>query len=652
MTGTQITDMIVSPTVPVGGYVPFAVTTTVDTFTNDNNYIYDLGSALIPNVAATPEALLALTTPFLTGSYLRTADGHYYLVVASGGDLTTAGAVQLQILPDQNGEYQFEAAAPDSNLANALTWLASLNGQTVNVSGDYVPATKTTLTHTITVNGGGSFSNPSAAAFILFELQGSNSEWNVALDGNRSGVTGTANTLYINGATAVRVGATVTNSSASNIYFNNSPHGVITGTCNATGAATSGVIASNGSSYFVVEDGARITGNDLDNLQITDGGTAVPSNYCYVGAADLSNAGTAQTTGYWSGARVRYSRGTRFVGTFARGCTLGAGVIIQAAASSPSTHYSEACILDSCVFEFNHDGAVFDDYSRYCTSANGQYNHNVNDGIDINDTKECKSLGDTTNFNGENGVLFWGSYKARVSKLTAMNNNYTSAPAYDGATAYVVGDQVSSTATVSGFTVPITYTCTTNTTGNAPPVYPTASNTWWNQTSDPNSAAVHVKTNTTTGTVPLDCKVTRSTMGDDQATKSQLWAVRLANGSGHVVEDNDVRDNISTINDVSGNLATNPKRRNQGYKTESNFSATITAGATTVVIGSGTTGIVGTGLSALQQAGAMPLGNLAGNSFWLSTFTTTGFTINIGAALGSDLVFQCWAHAYGDGTQM
>ena len=78
--------------------------------------------------AADRAALLAnSTTGIPAGVVFATREGgHSYRVVSSGGDLTTAGGVQLELLPTQ-GRYDFLAAGGDNTGANHATNLATLN---------------------------------------------------------------------------------------------------------------------------------------------------------------------------------------------------------------------------------------------------------------------------------------------------------------------------------------------------------------------------------------------------------------------------------------------------------------------------------------------------------------------------------------------
>lgn len=52
-TGTQISDMTISATIPEGGYVPFVITSAEPGFSLTSNYIYDLGTDLLTRVSYT-----------------------------------------------------------------------------------------------------------------------------------------------------------------------------------------------------------------------------------------------------------------------------------------------------------------------------------------------------------------------------------------------------------------------------------------------------------------------------------------------------------------------------------------------------------------------------------------------------------------------
>lgn len=583
------------------GTAPFyklaaGLATTVDLASSETGKGLDLIG--MPTIAQ----LLASTVPGRGTGAIWNAGGFRYQEAASGAsdhDLVTAGGVKLYILPGATGVYQFEAAAPNILFATARAWATGLpSGSILNVSGSYTTDVSMIFPNKIKVIGNGKFTHPSGvASFILVELRGDGSEWYVELDGNRSGVTsGTANTLFVSSADGVTIGAKVYNSPGSNVFYSQSPNGKITQYCEFTGAATSGLIASNGSSRLIIEDGARIKSNDKDNIQITDGGTGTPSNYPRIGGVDASEAGQAGG-GFWCGIRIRYCRGFRVDGAIANNCTVGAGVLVQGQAAAPSTYPSQFGIVTNCVTEYNFDGIIIDDYSRNITTSNNQCNNNTQDGIDFNDVLGCKSIGDTTNENGQKGFLFWGSRNCEAIGLTSVNN------AKDGTNA--------------------------------------------------NDAGVNIQTNTTTGGVPSNCRVRLGRMTDTQGTKTQNYGIRITNGTGHVIEDNDVSGNKTAgINDASGTASQNPKRRNRGYKTEANFSATILAGQTSVAIGSATTGLVGTGVN-IQQLGFAVLGDIgSGNRTWVSAIGTQGFTLNIATALGGDMTFNCWARVYGDGAGM
>ena len=66
MTGTQISDMTISATIPEGGYVPFVITSAEPGFSLTSNYIYDLGTDLLTRVSYT--ALALPTAAALVGS--------------------------------------------------------------------------------------------------------------------------------------------------------------------------------------------------------------------------------------------------------------------------------------------------------------------------------------------------------------------------------------------------------------------------------------------------------------------------------------------------------------------------------------------------------------------------------------------------------
>lgn len=547
-------------------------------------------------VAETPADLLALETEFAVGSYLRTSDGHCYKVLASDGDLITAGFQQLRILPDRAGEYHFEAAAPGYSMEGARNWMWVLPpGAVLNISGSYTLDMTLMIPTKVTVKGPGKLTLPADAAFTAVELQADESEWYVELDGNRANVTsGTPNALYLNNIKGAKVGAKISNASGSGIFATGCTHLTVLHSAVITGCGHSGVQVTNGSDYFTIEDGARISENDNDNILVTDGGGA-PCNYVKIGAVIADGAGQG-SSGYWCGVRLRFVDGFEIAGVRATRC-LGAGVAVQASSSSPQTQYSRNGTISRCMCHANNDGIIVDDNCRYVATSANQCNDNMNDGIDINDARYCKSLGDTCLRNGQQGILLWGSQNCDVHKATCLNNNQSNV--------------------------------------------------------DANASGIYVQTNATTGGIPSNNKITRCVCGDDQAIRTQTFGIRLVSGTGHRLEDNDVSGNkTGGINDSTGSPAQNPKLRNLGYKTETTCWAVIPAGSTSVVVGSGTTGLVGTGVT-IQYATAVPIGPFSRYSgHTLSAFGTQSFSINLGEALATDLTFNCTASVFGDGVGM
>lgn len=545
------------------------------------------------DAAATPDELVALETAFVVGSHLRTADGHRYRVVESGGDLVTAGLAELKILPDAKGEYHFEAAAPNTDMNVARRFAIFLPaGSILNVSGSYIMDSSAEFANKIHAKGPGKWTLRPGGPSAVVQLSGSESEWYVELDGNRDGITGgTPSALSILSARDCRVGAKISNAVGNGIHADACPNLVVTAATRITGCGENGILVANGSDGFTVEGGARIYDNDKDNIYVLDG--AAPCRNARIGSVIVDGAGKGGA-GYWCGVRLRNVDGFEIVGARASGCQ-GAGIAIQSSVTNPQVQFSRNGIVSHCLCTGNNDGIIVDDYSRYVTTIANQCNDNLNDGIDINDARYCKSMGDTCVRNGQQGILLWGAQNCHVHRATCLNNHQSGA--------------------------------------------------------NPSASGIYVQTNVTTGGVPANNKITHSVCGDDQPTKTQVFGIRLVNGTGHVLEDNDVSGNITAgINDATGNAAQNPKRRNKGYRTESTFWAVIPAGSTSVVVSGGSTGLVGTGVT-IQRAIATPIGafpaGYAGHS--LSGLGTQGMTINIGSALASDLTFNCTVSVFGDG---
>jgi len=543
--------------------------------------------------ADTSDQLALSTAVYPVGAHLGTADGHRYEVVEVDGDFVTAGEVHLRILPDHAGEFHFEAAAPNVDILLARAWAMQLpDGSVLNVNRNYVLDSAAEFANRICARGKGKFTLRPGGPSAVVQLVADGCEWYVALDGNKDAVTsGAPSCLVILGAAHVTVGARIANAKGHGILAIGATNLRLTSKLHVSGAEQHGVLVFDGSDDLSIEDGARIVDNGRDNLFVSDAGSA-PCRNGTIGAIGAARAGKVGS-GYWCGIRLREVEGFSISGVQAHDCS-GAGIAIQAAVTTPALRFSRHGTLTGCVCEGNNDGVIIDDYCQFVTSSGGQYNLNRADGLDINATEGCKSLGDTCNANGEKGLLLWGSRNALVHGATVCNNNTSRLTA--------------------------------------------------------NDSGINIQTNATTGTVPMDCRVSHSLCVDSQAVKTQTYGIRIAHGSGHLIEDNQVDGNASAaINDASGNAAQNPKRRNRGYKTEANFSAMVPAGATSVVVSGAITGIAGTGVT-LQQAGAIPLGDIGvDNRMWLSAFTTTGFTINLAAAPAGNLTFNCWARVYGDG---
>lgn len=130
------------------------------------------------------------------------------------------------------------------------------------------------------------------------------------------------------------------------------------------------------------------------------------------------------------------------------------------------------------------------------------------------------------------------------------------------------------------------------------------------------------------------------------SSKTQRFAIRFVNGTEHDAVANEVRNNVATapINDATGSVSTNLKRGNKGFKTEADVTVTITGGTTSAVA---STGIAATGMSAVSWVSCAPTRDLgAGNQWWLSTFTATGFTVNMTSALAGSTAFNCGTSVY------
>lgn len=93
MTGTQLSDMTISATIPAGGYVPFVVTSAEPGFSLTSNYIYDLGADLLTRVSytalalPTAAALVGSTGPSNVQADINARPTTAALAAPTGGDL-------------------------------------------------------------------------------------------------------------------------------------------------------------------------------------------------------------------------------------------------------------------------------------------------------------------------------------------------------------------------------------------------------------------------------------------------------------------------------------------------------------------------------------------------------------------------------------
>lgn len=101
MTGTQISDMTISATIPEGGYVPFVITSAEPGFSLTSNYIYDLGTDLLTRVsytalaAAGGAALVGSTGPSNVQADIDARPTSAALAASSGAGLVGAGETNL-----------------------------------------------------------------------------------------------------------------------------------------------------------------------------------------------------------------------------------------------------------------------------------------------------------------------------------------------------------------------------------------------------------------------------------------------------------------------------------------------------------------------------------------------------------------------------
>jgi nitrous oxidase accessory protein NosD len=123
---------------------------------------------------------------------------------------------------------------------------------------------------------------------------------------------------------------------------------------------------------------------------------------------------------------------------------------------------------------------------------------------------------------------------------------------------------------------------------------------------------------------------------DSQGSPTQTWGIQeLGNSNTNRIIGNACRNNTNAAQMKVIGAAT-VSRFNTGFVTEAHGSATVAAGGTSIVV---THGLALT--PALEQISVTPQGSLlAAAKFWVSTPTSTQFTINVdGAPGGAGIVF-------------
>ena len=127
---------------------------------------------------------------------------------------------------------------------------------------------------------------------------------------------------------------------------------------------------------------------------------------------------------------------------------------------------------------------------------------------------------------------------------------------------------------------------------------------------------------------------------DDQGTKTQLYGVRASNVTESIIKNNDLRDN-STAGFITGGTVTGTiAKDNRGYITESFGTATIASGATSIAVNHGLN--ITPSLSNIQVTPTNDMGNAA--KYWISTPTSTQFTINVNIDPGATTATFVWSH--------
>jgi hypothetical protein len=129
---------------------------------------------------------------------------------------------------------------------------------------------------------------------------------------------------------------------------------------------------------------------------------------------------------------------------------------------------------------------------------------------------------------------------------------------------------------------------------------------------------------------------------DNQGAKTQLHGINFVSGftiTGGSIQRNVLNGNSTAGLTRSGTLTNMTIRYNLSYVTESNGTATVTSAATSVVVSHGL-GVT----PALKDIVVTPTNNLGtATKYWISTPTSTQFTINVDAAPGATTATFVWS---------
>ena len=124
-------------------------------------------------------------------------------------------------------------------------------------------------------------------------------------------------------------------------------------------------------------------------------------------------------------------------------------------------------------------------------------------------------------------------------------------------------------------------------------------------------------------------------------TGAQTYGIEINTGTDLIITDNVLTDNDTAAILVTSAPTTSIIRNNRGWITEANGNPSITSGNTSVVVTHGLS-VTPTAKDIMVMAYSNPDNNIG--SLWVSTITSTQFTINCENNPGASGVSLVWNH--------